>query len=842
MPLRIRNTALAAALAGLVAGAVAVPAAAAPAPTPTTCDATRTPPEYAGKVPDPKDVLGFDLGDQEVTAAQSDTLLRTISRTSDRVVDGVAATTAQGRPVRYAIAGKPENVTPAGLARVRAATARIRDPRTPDAEVRRLAKSTPQILWIAGNVHGNEESGTDASLRVLRDLADRTDCAAKRITDHAIVVIMPTQNPDGREADTRTNAYDFDMNRDWFARTQPEVDGKVALTQQYPPLLFIDAHEMPSRSGYFFPPNSDPIYHETPERSVKWINDTYGAAMTKEFTSRGIPFFNGQNYDLFYQGYGDTVPTSAYLGAGMTFEKGGVEPIRDRTDQQYLTQWTSLSAAAADHDGMLRGWHANYVDALKQGEAGKLEPNVTYNPDKDVQNPVPDRTVRHYFLRADDPAKAREVATVVRRLQRMGVEVRRLTRPLTVPDYRAYGRSPARTTLPAGTYWVPMAQPQKHWVQAMLNEDTYVPFPYFYDVSAWSLPLLANVPGGSSGRVLRPAAHTAAPVAAPAPPQVGKRPRIGVLDLTATLSGARQSTGWLRSRLDRDWKLPFRLVGPSAVRDGALADVDVLLVPDVPAASAETALGADGADAVRSYVTGGGRYVGWAGGTELAARLKVTGATLTEAKSAVPGSLFRADVAARGPLARGAGRTVWNFYASEPLMTAAHPGDVAVSYPAASSPDWFVSGYQEGAEELGGTAAVVDEQVGAGRSVQFATDPNFRAFSDGTAKLLFNAITGGGSGGAPAAAPDRTDAARAARTLGAAGQDIRVAVRPGDAPGTETALRKAGLTWTKLASSGRVTYVVANRWGDAAGDQAALRRLPGTLRAQGVRPLLLTVP
>ena len=58
------------------------------------------------------------------------------------------------------------------------------------------------------------------------------------------MVLLPTQNPDGREADTRRNAYGFDLNRDWFARTQPETDGKVELLRRYPPVLFIDAHEM----------------------------------------------------------------------------------------------------------------------------------------------------------------------------------------------------------------------------------------------------------------------------------------------------------------------------------------------------------------------------------------------------------------------------------------------------------------------------------------------------------------------------------------------------------------------------------------------------------------------
>ena len=34
------------------------------------------------------------------------------------------------------------------------------------------------------------------------------------------------------------------MNRDWFARTQPETDGKLELLRQYPGVMHIDAHEM----------------------------------------------------------------------------------------------------------------------------------------------------------------------------------------------------------------------------------------------------------------------------------------------------------------------------------------------------------------------------------------------------------------------------------------------------------------------------------------------------------------------------------------------------------------------------------------------------------------------
>src|SRR5688500_19410905 len=106
----------------------------------------------------------------------------------------------------------------------------------------------------------------------------------------------------------------------------------------------------------------------------------------------------------------------------------------------------------------------------------------------------------------------------------MDVAVRRRSARLSVPDFRAYGRDPAATTLPAGTYWIPMAQRQKHWVQAMLNESTYTPVGYAYDIVGWSNPLLFNVAGGSSGAVLAPKAAVAGAQAEPAQPALPARP------------------------------------------------------------------------------------------------------------------------------------------------------------------------------------------------------------------------------------------------------------------------------------------------------------------------------
>ncbi|WP_433326478.1 M14 family zinc carboxypeptidase [Spirillospora sp. CA-294931] len=841
--MRARNIAWSATLATALAAALAAPASSASSAKPATapvCDPMQTAPDYRGKVPSPKDVLGFDLGERQATSAESDRYLETVAAKSERVISGTLARSAQGRPLKYAVVGRPELLSKAGLAKVRGDARALRDPRTPERLAEKIAARGVPILWVSGNVHGNEPSGTDAALRVLRDLGDRRDCAATKVLDNALVVVLPTQNPDGREAGTRQNAYGFDMNRDWFARTQPETDGKLALLNQLPPVLYIDAHEMGGTS-YFFPPNADPIYHETPEQAVGWINDVYGAAMQKEFTRQGIDYFNRDTYDLFYQGYGDTVPTSAFHAAGMTFEKGSASPYPEKVKEQYITQWVSLSAAVADRRKMLTQWRQMTVDAHQQGKAGKLEPNQIYNPPNQVDRPVPDRRVRQYFLRADDRAKRAEVRTIVRRLQRMGVRVERLERALTVPDYKEYGRAATSAKLPAGTYYISMAQGQKHWIQAMLNEDSYTPFPYFYDVTAWSMPLLGNVAGGSSGADLRPRTSAVATLDEERASTRGKKPKIAILQLSATATSARQSVGWLRHRLDREWDLPFTLLTPADIAAGKLAGTQVLITPNGPAPEAYTALGDAGRKALQDWTRGGGRYVGWQGGTQLAARLGLTTATLSEPTSDIPGTMFRVTLDGSSPLAKGVGGTAWNFTSYDPVMKA--DSGVAVSYPAAGSPEWFVSGFEKGAAELGGTAAVVDQKAGAGRSVLFAAEPNFRALSDGTAKILRNAIVG----------PDPRDAAivstrSAADAAARAGalpwfeSPIRVSVRPADAGRTAAILRSAGARWSERRAGDVVHYVIDNPRGLSADHHPFASKIASGIRGSGITPVAVTLP
>src|SRR4029077_14970663 len=125
-----------------------------------------------------------------------------------------------------------------------------------------------------------------------------------------------------------------------------------------------------------------------------------------------------------------------------------------------------------------------------------------------------------------------ELQLLVRRLQRMDVTVNMLTAPLDLTAFHPYGDPTEVTTLPGRTYWIPLAQAQKHWAQAMLNEDPWIPFEVTYDVTAWSNPLLMNLDGGWTGEDVDPVGASVAQQAPPAPPALpAHKPSIGLFEI-----------------------------------------------------------------------------------------------------------------------------------------------------------------------------------------------------------------------------------------------------------------------------------------------------------------------
>ena len=80
-------------------------------------------------------------------------------------------------------------------------------------------------IFVEANIHGGEREGTDAMMQVIRDLVTLphgTNDVVDDLLDNAVVVVIPTTNPDGRVAGRRTNENRFDLNRDLLVQSQPE--------------------------------------------------------------------------------------------------------------------------------------------------------------------------------------------------------------------------------------------------------------------------------------------------------------------------------------------------------------------------------------------------------------------------------------------------------------------------------------------------------------------------------------------------------------------------------------------------------------------------------------------
>jgi hypothetical protein len=837
-------------------------------------------------------VAGFPLGERAATPAQIDRYLRAVDAGSNRVTTFLAGRSGEGRPIRVAVVSTPDH-----LARLQHLAAEMRGLRAATFSAKRtraIAATRPAFAWIGGSVHGNEPSGGDADMRLLAELATGRTCADLARLRRLVVFLLPTQNPDGRAAGNRVNARGFDLNRDWFARTQPETQAKVAALTRYPPVVFADQHEQ-GGTGFFFPPNADPIHHEVSSAALAAINGVFGPALRTAFDARGLDYTNYDTYDLFFMGYGDSVPSTLFGAAGMTYEKGNESPYPEKTAEHQLAAERTLRAAAAHRRALLGAWAQQWRQARGQGARGALQPNRVVQPGDTVQFQVPDEKVYGYVLRGD--RHRADALTLVRRLTSTGVRVRETaSEASSVPAYRAYGEAAAGpATLPAGTFIVPMAQPNKHWVQALLGEDPHVPFPYFYDVSGWSNPLLMGLSGGlltapfnvatvaakyhrppnTSGAmtfagdseraaelafallgkviavtrdgtgaftatgdeatIVAEAARHAVDVA-PAGLSSGttlRRPEVGLLEDAVPDS----SGGWARWLLTQRYGLKPATLSGEAIAGTGLNGLDVLVVPGGTASPDQ--LSAVALAKLQAWVRAGGTLVGWRSrglGVAQAAGLTAVTTAPSPASLQVPGVIMRVALEPADPVALGEEAESWAFNDADPIFTA-HGAPVAARYPGAAR--FFISGHASGTEALYGSPAVTDEIAGAGRVVLFAFDPVFRGYVESTERLVANALLAPAPGGVGRrSAPRAIDPA--ALAAGSDHRDMTIQVAAEDEAGLVAAARAAGVPggYTLARDLTTVTLRLPNPRGLDAEQRPWTRRLPGALRAAGVVPLL----
>jgi hypothetical protein len=220
------------------------------------------------------------------------------------------------------------------------------------------------------------------------------------------------------------------------------------------------------------------------------------------------------------------------------------------------------------------------------------------------------------------------------------------------------------------------------------------------------------------------------------------------------------SSSWMRWLLTRRYGLSVDRLGDADLAAGRLTSggYSAFVVPDGSVAAPTGAALA----ALQAWVRAGGTYLGIRGqGIALAQSAAITTATASPPTDAqMPGVSLGVQLDPGAPVAWGERASGFAFATGDPVLSASG-GTVVARYGAGAT--FFAGGYAADTGPLQGTAAVIDESIGAGRTVLFAFDPVFRGYVEGTERLVANALLAPPTG----AATTRARPVRAVRSVAA---------------------------------------------------------------------------
>ena len=289
-----------------------------------------SPQQRAPGPPSPEVFFGYAMGEGPRLPSWDRTVdyLRAVARVSQRVrVDEVGRTTG-GRPYVLVTISTPDTLK--SLSEARAAQRRLADPRvTTDAQASRIAREHKAVVLIGAGVHSSETGSAQAMNELVWRLATERSTAIDHLLDNVIVLIVPSQNPDGLQLVAEWQARNagtpyedaplpelyhryagHDNNRDGFMQTQVETQHlSHLLYRDWLPEVYLDLHQMgPTRARIFVPPYRNPANPNIDPLVWSQAN-LLGQTMATRLHAEGkTGVLWGEIYSGYWQGANSTTP------------------------------------------------------------------------------------------------------------------------------------------------------------------------------------------------------------------------------------------------------------------------------------------------------------------------------------------------------------------------------------------------------------------------------------------------------------------------------------------------------------------------------------------------------
>lgn len=448
--------------------------------------------EYDSKIPTPKSVIGHEVGEWHISHDRLVNYMYAVANASNRITIQEFGRTFETRPQLLLTITSPENQSK--IEQIKKDHVSLTDPaQSSSIDISNM----PAVVYMGYSIHGNEPSGSNASLAVAYYLAAAQGKEIENILKNVVILLDPSFNPDGlnrfahyvnsRKSKNlvsdpnsaeqnepwprgRTNHYWFDMNRDWLPVQLPESRNRIRMFHEWKPNVLTDHHEMGSNSTFFFQPGipsrNNPL---TPANNYR-LTDKMGEYHAKALNKIGSLYYSRESFDDFYYGKGSTYP-DVNGAVGILFEQAssrghsretvnGILKFPFTIRNHFTASLSTLQAVYEMKDEFLEHQRTFYKDATAEASRDNNKAYIFSSKDK----------YRNYHL-----------AELIDRHQ---ISVYKAKKEVKI-NGRSYPAS--------SSYIVPLNQPQYKLIRTIFEKNTTFQDSLFYDVSAWTLPLAFGV-------------------------------------------------------------------------------------------------------------------------------------------------------------------------------------------------------------------------------------------------------------------------------------------------------------------------------------------------------------